>query len=335
VGDKVRVTWLVRDLKKGTSRRYQLGFRNQPAPSGHQTVAVLPSKQAAGGLDVLIDGQLLTTYHATDGPRPFCYPIIGPTGKPMTRKFPMEKVLGESADHPHHRSFWFTFDPVNKLNFWADSAKGGAGKIVHRAFDVTVSGPVFGLIRATSDWVGPDGKKVCEDTRELRMYHVAEGRLLDFEITLRATEGPLTFGDSKEGMFAFRVADSMRVKGGKGHIVDSQGRKDAACWGKRAEWCDYYGPVDGDTVGIAIFDNPGNYGHPTFWHARDYGLFAANPFGVRAFTGDKTKDGSHTVPAGGAITFRYRILLHKGSTSEAAIPNTWTQYLNPPHLELP
>lgn len=328
---KVRITWLIRDLKKGTSRTYQIRFDAEPSPTA-QGVVVQESKEIKGGFDVLIDGALFTTYHTADVPRPFCYPVIGPTGRSITRHFPMKKLAGESTDHPHHRSFWIAFEPVNQVNFWTDSPK--SGKIMHRSFESKISGPVFGLIRASNDWVAPDGKKICEDTRELRVYRLTHGRLFDFEIIFRATEGPLTFGDSKEGMFAFRVADSMRLKGGGGHIENSRGDKDGTTWGKQAEWCDYYGPVDGDIVGIAVLDHPSNLRHPTFWHVRDYGLFAANPFGLRAFTRDKTKDGSYTVPVGSTLSFRYRVYLHRGTTAEAKIADLWTTYTHLPKVEV-
>ena len=114
---------------------------------------------------------------------------------------------------------------------------------------------------------------------------------------------------------------------GQGHIENSRGEKDGNAWGKRAEWVDYYGPVEGETVGIAIFDHPKNFRHPTYWHVRTYGLFGANPFGIHDFVKDEKADaGNHTVPSGETITFRYRVLIHKGTTSEAKIAEAWKEY---------
>jgi len=134
------------------------------------------------------------------------------------------------------------------------------------------------------------------------------------------------FGDTKEGMLGVRVASSMDVDKGSGHILNSRGEKDGDAWGKQAEWCDYYGPVDGKTVGIAIMEHPTSFRYPTYWHVRTYGLFATNPFGLNAFTNGKTADGSYTIPAGGKITFRYRILIHEGTTEEAKIAETYSKY---------
>ena len=153
---------------------------------------------------------------------------------------------------------------------------------------------------------------------------------MDFEITLHASNGDLTFGDTKEGMLAVRLAESMRLNGkiGKGHIVNSSGIRDGETWGKRANWCDYYGPVGGKTVGIAMFDHPQNPRHPTWWHVRDYGLFAANPFGQHDFEGlaDKAA-GTLTVPSGRSITFRYRIYLHEGTAEEAEVAQKYEEFL--------
>jgi hypothetical protein len=273
-------------------------------------------KKGSDAVDVLVNGKLFTRYVFTGAPKPYCYPIIGPTGKPVTRAYPMEKVAGETSDHPHHRSLWFTFGDVNGIDFWSETPT--AGKIVHKEFEKLKDG----VTRTKNDWIAPDGKKVCEDTRELKFSQDT----IDFKITIKATDGPVKFGDTKEGMMGIRVASSMDVDKGSGHILNSRGDKDGDAWGKQAEWCDYYGPVDGKTVGIAIMDHPSSFRYPTYWHVRTYGLFAANPFGLNAFTNGKTADGSYTIPAGGKITFRYRILLHEGTTEEAKIAEAYSKY---------
>ncbi len=298
------------------------GFAKPGSASG---VKLIKGNEA---VDVIIDGNLFTRYVFSGTPKPYCYPLIGPTGKPVTRDYPMKEVAGETRDHPHHRSLWFTFGNVNGVDFWTESPK--TGKIVHRKFDKVVGGPVFGCIRATNDWIGTDGKKVCEDTREIRIYRTTDGRVMDFDIRIRASEGPLTFGNTKEGMFGIRVADSMTVDKGQGHILLSTGEKDAAAWGKKADWCDYYGPVDGKTVGIAVMRKPESGAPPTYWHVRTYGLLAENPFGIRDYTGDKTKDASITIPKGGGITFKYRVYIHEGDTVQGGVADRYSAYLNPP-----
>jgi hypothetical protein len=153
---------------------------------------------------------------------------------------------------------------------------------------------------------------------------------LDFAITLFASNGPLTLGDTKEGTMAVRLAETMPLRGpaGSGHIVNSAGARDDATWGKRADWCDYYGPVEGRTVGLAIFDHPENPRHPTWWHVRDYGLFAANPFGRHDFEKLPNKTaGDLTVPAGQSVTFRYRFYLHEGNEQQANVAEKYREYV--------
>jgi hypothetical protein len=249
----------------------------------------------------------------------------------------MEKdVPGETTDHVHHRSFWVAFGIVNGVNLWAEEP--GSGRTVHRAFEAIESGPVFGRIRSLNDWVGPDGRRLMEDVRELRVYDVGPFlRMLDFEITFRATDGPVTLGDTKEGLFAFRVASTMDVKpdGTGGKIENSAGGvNESQTWGQRAAWCDYSGPVAGGLSGIAIMDHPANLRHPTWWFVRNYGLLACNPFGESAYTGNAQADGTYTIPAGQELTLRYRVVIHEGNATVGNIKALWESYATPPEVSV-
>ena len=281
-------------------------------------------------LRVEINGGLFTEYFFKDVPRPYCYPLIGPGNAPMTRNWPMKDTPGEEHDHHHHRSLWFAHGAMNGQDFWSEEK--AFGKTVHQDFLEVKSGQDVGVIKSTNNWVAADGTVVCTDERTLRIYNPgnANERVLDFDITLFASKGPLTFGDTKEGTMAVRLAETMRLKGkvSQGHIVNSAGVRDGQTWGKRADWCDYYGPVEGKTVGIAIFDHPQNPRHPTWWHVRDYGLFAANPFGQHDFESlpDKTA-GKLTVPAGKSVTFRYRFYLHEGDEEQAKVAERYKEYV--------
>lgn len=322
---EVFIVWIERPLKRGEVRRYRLVFVEPNLLKG-DGVSV---KKVDSAVEFYINGEFVTAYRYGDAPKPYFYPLIGPTGKAVTRHFPMRKdIPGESTDHLHHRSMWFTFGDVNGIDFWAERAKSGS--IQHRSFEAIEGGRVFGRVAAICDWIAPDGRRVVEDRRELTIYCVNGARLLDFNVTLNARYEDVKFGDTKEGMFGLRVACSMRVEGGGGHIVNSCGDKDATAWGKRAEWCDYYGSVDGDTVGIAVFDHPQNFRHPAYWHVRTYGLFAVNPFGMRSFTG--VGDGSYTLRKGTSLTFRYRVFIHMGDTQAANVASAYLAYAQPPSI---
>lgn len=278
-------------------------------------------------LRVTINGKLFTEYNYRDVPRPFFYPVIGPTGAPVIRHWPMKDINPDEAkDHVHHRSLWFTHGDVNKHDFWGEGDK--SGKIIHDKFLKVSSGPQVGEIISTNKWVARDGKVVCTDTRTHKFYNVPDGQMMDFEVTIRASEGEVVLGDTKEGSMAIRLAPTMRLKGkvGKGHIINSEGDTDDNAWGKRARWCDYYGPVEGQVVGVAIFDHPSNPKYPTWWHVRDYGLFAVNPFGVHDFEKKPAGTGDIKILAGESLTFKYRFYFHKGDDKQGKVAEHYSEY---------
>ncbi|HKX63538.1 MAG TPA: PmoA family protein, partial [Verrucomicrobiae bacterium] len=208
-----------------------------------------------------------------------------------------------------------------------------AGRIVHDKFLEVKSGRDSGVIRSANKWIAPDGEVTLTDEQTFRVFSRPNSeRLFDFEITLKAPAGQeVVLGDTKEGTMAVRINEEMRLTRGKnkpglGHIVQSTGVMDQTTWGKRAEWCDYYGPVAGKTVGLAIFDHSSNPKHPTWWHVRDYGLFAANPFGVHDFEKKPPGAGDITIPAGGTVTFRYRFYIHEGDTKAARVAERYQEY---------
>lgn len=293
--------------------------------------------QQAGKLRVEINGELFTEYNYEDAPRPYFYPILGFGGRGLTRNYPMKLVEGEDQDHKHHRGLWYGHRMVNGFSFWEETGK--EGKIAHDAFLEVKSGRDLGIIKERNKWLSPDGKEVCREERTIRIQHRGAERLLDFDITINASNGEVVFGDDKDGAMSIRVAESMRLthrrekgekkaKPGEGHIVLSTGVQDAETWGKQAAWCDYYGPVDGKIVGVAIFDHPSNPRHPTWWHVRDYGLFAANPFGKHNFEKLADKNaGNLVIPAGKSVTFRYRFFWHEGDEKQGKVAEEYQKYI--------
>ena len=305
-----------------------------------------------------IDGELFTEYwfqmnqhpalvtdrsgNITTNPtrHTYFYPLVGPGGVNMTRSWPIRNdVPGEEKDHQHHRSLWFSHGAVNGVDFWAETPK--AGKIQHDQFIEVKSGKDEGVLKSTCKWVAPDNKVVCTDERTVRVYHRPKNeRMFDFEITIKApADRDVLFGDTKEGTMAVRVNEQMRVTRGRntagtGHIVLAGGARDdgparsggAKTWGKRGEWCDYWGQIDGKTVGIAIFDHPSNPVHPTYWHVRDYGLFAANPFGIHDFEKKEPGAGNLNIPAGKSVTFKYRFYIHEGDEKQAKVAERYKEY---------
>jgi hypothetical protein len=288
---------------------------------------------------VEIAGELFTEYVFTGANRPYLHPVRAADGTPMTRDFPMKRQTGEDEDHPHHRSLWFAHSDVNGVDFWNEDNAGSPrpkGKIVHDALLEANSGGV-GLIRARNRWVAPDGRVYCTDDRTIRFAGDANQRTIDFEVILRApSDAPVDFNDDKDGVLALRLAPwlnmprgkaARKFTGGQGQIVNAKGDRDASAWGKRAEWCDFHAERNGRVYGVAIFNHPQNLRHPTWWHARDYGLFAANPFGWADFDRTAKPDaGNYRIPAGGSLTLRYRVLLHSGDEKTALLAEHYAEY---------
>ncbi|MDR2705421.1 MAG: PmoA family protein [Planctomycetaceae bacterium] len=294
--------------------------------------AELTLKRTDQGYDIHIDGQLFAGYVTDFKGTPIIYPILGPTGKKMTRDFPMleRKDQTEAKDHPHHRSLWFTHGNVNGLDFWALEKQ----KIVHRKFVKTEIDHNTALLVTENDWLDKENQPVCSDVRTFRFGVLGETRYIDFDVTVTAVQDSVVFGDTKEGTLGLRVAGTMDLIAKKrnsnsdwgGHIVNAEGIKDNNTWAKRSDWVDYYGPVEGETLGIAVLNHPSSFRYPTYWHVRDYGLFAANPFGVHDFEGKTEKIGEHKMRKGESFTLRYRILFHKGDAESAGIAEIFKQY---------
>ncbi|MHB8898664.1 MAG: DUF6807 domain-containing protein [Thermoguttaceae bacterium] len=307
-----------------------------PPAAGADTTAQPADQVTIEQLDdrcrVRIGGELFTEYVFRGYEKPILYPVIGPHGIGMTRNFPMrDDVPGEAHDHPHHKSLWFGHRPINGLDFWSIFPE--AGQCVHdRLLDVQ-SGGKRGVIRATTRWVH-QGKVRFTDTRTLAFEALGSARAIDWQITIEAGQGPVTFGDSKEGTMAIRTHPNLQldndpahgVTTANGQALNSEGVTGREVWGKRADWIDYWATIEGKVVGIAIFDHPANPRHPTHWMARQYGYIGANPFGLNAFEGKPLGTGDMTIPAGQQVTFRYRFLFHEGTPQEAQIAQRYAEY---------
>lgn len=287
---------------------------------------------------VEIDGKLFTEYRFVGAPKPCLYPILDTDGTSYTRHWPMKKVDGEVHDHDWHRSVWFAHGLVNGHDFWRELSDNSTGRIEHQEILSSESGAV-GELRVRNHWIAANNEIICSDTTRYRFERVEAGYVLDLEVTLQATHGDVVFGDTEEGALGVRINEGIRLmvgkgkdrKRGTGRIINANGDTDRGAWGKRAPWCDYNGTVDGKHIGIAIFDHPENPSHPTWWHVRDYGLFAANPFGKHDF--EKLKDqpnvGDITVPAGGELVLRYRLFFHHGDEKSAQVNKHYADYAAP------
>ena len=322
------LTWIVDDLEPGASRRYEATLSD--APRGE----VVALEESDGRLDVTIEGSLFTSYHyGGQWHRPFLHPVIGPYGDPVTRGYPLVRdVPGESSDHVWHRGLFSAYGEVNGVDNWTEGE--GRGHTVHHRFEALEGGPVYARAVALGRWTTPDRRAaILDERREMRFYRLPQANLVDLDLTLAAREEDVLFGDTKEGGFiSLRVASTMDVTRG-GRMENSLGGvNEGDLWGKRAAWCDYSGPVNGRTVGVAIFDHPRSFRHPTYWHARDYGLLTTNPIAVSTFEGGPS--GEHLLPSGESLTFSYRVYVHRGWASEAGVAEQGRLYAHPPSVSV-
>jgi hypothetical protein len=283
----------------------------------------------AGRIQVEIDGKPYTTFYlAPGGNKPYVYPLSTASGIVVTRHFPMETFPGETKDHPHHRGMFFSHGDVNGFNFWATEPgtnSAGSGRMILKKILDATGGQKSGTVSAAFTAEDSHGEPLMTETRTITFHSDPRLRTIDYEARIDAIR-KLVFGDTKEGTFGIRLATSM-TEDKAGRMVNAEGKEtEKNVWGKRSPWVDYSGAVDGQTVGVAIFDNPANPHHPTYWHARAYGLFAANPFGARDFTGDKSQDGSMTVEPGQTVRFRYRVVIHQGDFRAANIADLYERY---------
>ena len=328
--------------------------------SNAQSVKIVEAK-GKKQLDVLVDGELFTSYvYWDDQKKPVLYPLKTSKGTIVTRGYPLEKVAGERTDHPHHISSWFNYGNINGVDFWntpPDNVKRDQGAldkfgvIKHRAVNTVKNGRGAAQLGVTMDWIMPDGSKIMQEDDQIFFRAARDLRVIDRIITLTAQDKEVVFRDSKEGALAIRVTRSLEEpskeplvftddkgnptgvpvldnKGVAGVYLSSEGKvgeKDA--WGKRAKWMTLSGNVKGEDVVIAIFDHPLNPTYPTYWHARGYGLFAANPFGAKEFTkGASTLN--YSLKPGQKATFRFRILIHSGKLTKDQTEILYSSFLN-------
>lgn len=288
--------------------------------------AALTVSRVADDVQVVAGPEPFATVRAGALPRPYVWPLLAPGGVAVTRDHPMGTRDGEQHDHPHHQSLWFAHGDVNGFDFW--HGKQHRERIVHEATRTrAVDG---GGVEVESDytWQVDDGVVVLREQRVLRFARGGDHRTVDATITLRAGAADVTFGDTKEGSFALRLHPALRVDGAvaAGTLTNSEGDVGKSAWGKRARWLHDQGPVDGASVGVAIFDHPDNLRHPTWWHARTYGLVAANPFGQHDFERKPKGTGDFLLARGRTLRLRYRVVVHRGAWTGDRVDEAWRQW---------
>jgi hypothetical protein len=292
-------------------------------------------------IDVAVGGKPFTTY--TFDPqysKSFLQPLRDASGIVVTRGIPVGNVIPPQHEHdkalePHQRAMYFAHGDINGNSFWIEEAfnkyythsvQPKFGRMVFRKLDEVKSGAASGTLKASFDLEGEDKKPFAQETQTYTFSGDKDTRVIDCEYVITAGGQPVHFGDTKEGTFAIRLAPELDAPTGK--MFNSEGGEgESQIWGKRANWVDVDGVINGQPLGVAVFDAPDSYSHPTYWHARGYGLLAANPFGLSFFYNDPKHNGSYTLPAGESVKFRYRVLIHEGTFKDAQIVEKYGAYV--------
>jgi hypothetical protein len=306
-------------------------------------------------IDVSIGGKLFTSFCYPDSlEKPFLYPIYAANNKAITRGFPWNPQPNDPTDHPHHIGLWFNYESVNGLDFWNNSyaiaadKKKNYGWIRTQKILRTKSGKQAGVSYA-ANWTDQQNKVLLEETTDLNFSTIENDRVIE-RITKLTAIADVSFNDVKDGMLGLRVAHELElpvsetkkytdasgivtsVKANKdstvtGNYLTSEGKQGDAAWGTRGNWCMLYGKMGTDSISIVMIDHPQNPGYPTYWHARNYGLFAANPLGQKVFSNGKTVL-NYKLGKGQSVTFRYKIIIASGKNrlSNAVIEKITNQF---------
>jgi hypothetical protein len=296
-------------------------------------------------VDIFIGGKPFTSFLYPDTlEKPVLYPLHTANGTLVTRGFPIAPRAGDPTDHPHHIGIWFNFENLNGLDFWNNSyaipaSKKSAYGWIRTDRILEAKSGATGVLAYHANWTNQQKEVILEETTRFEFSGDGNQRIIDRVTTLKA-DITAVFKDAKDGMLGLRLAHELQipdaadqkftddkgnvtvVKGGtdklaNGTYLTSAGKTGNDAWSTRGVWCKVYAKMGADSVSIAIIDHPKNPNYPTFWHARGYGLFAANPLGEKIFTNGKSEK-NLTLQKGESVTFRYRVVITNGSKTISA-----------------
>ncbi len=325
---------------------------NQKAQAGKGLKIAFIKNEQEKKIDVMIDGKLFTSYCWFENVfKPVLYPVNTSAGTEITRGFPLNPRAGERNDHLHQIGIWLNYGDVDGFDFWGNGSTGlgkrslNGGVIKHLKVEKMTEGTNEAVLVTDESWLDPSGKELLSEKTEYHFIAKGSTRIIDRITSLTAIEKTVMFKDTKEGMFGIRVARQLELPSkDKAALIDAQGNPSAirassnegvtgnyrssegitgeAVWSTRAKWMDLFGTIGDEKISIIVCDHPKNQSYPTYWHARGYGLFAANPLGARDFTQGKTEL-NFNIPAGKSTTFRYRVIVNSGADLNDADINAY------------
>ncbi len=282
-----------------------------PEPKAVARVQVVPLPYGQAVFER--EGVEIARYHFGAGlERPFLYPIVGPSGRNLTR-------MGHPHDpesHSHHNSVWVSHVDVGGVDFWSDRR---LGVVRHKRIVEYVDEGETSAIVAENEWVDKDGKVLLTETRRISVKLLEDKEwLLVLDLTLNAAGQTVALGKTPFGMIGVRMAKTIGVNDGGGRIRNSEGgsNEKEILW-KQARWVDYSGAItNGVLEGITLFDHPDNRNHPSYFHVRDDGWMGAS----------LTFDGPRDIAPGTPLRLRYGLYVHNEMKPPAAIETQWRRF---------
>ncbi len=274
---------------------------------------------------VVVRGEPFTSYHfGPERSKPILFPVRAPGGRIVNRLYPLrEDGSDEEKDHPHQESLWFTYGDVEGLDFW----RGRDGVQIRQRSVLEMASGSTATLKVQLEWLDPEGHPVLQEIRRLEFGGGEDSFWIDHTSDLLAQERTVKLGETKEGMFAIRVAADFREDRGGSEYLDAFGRRGAkSIWGTRVPWVVLRGKRARAPLSIAIFDHPSTFNYPSYWHARDYGLFAANPLGRRHFVEGSVPVGFE-IRSGEKLRFRYRLSVYSAQIEKKRLDSEYQAYI--------
>ena len=307
-------------------------------------------KQGQQTVEVMVGGKYFTSFcYSEKMDKPVLFPILTASGVTVTRGFPLANRPNERTDHPHHIGLWFNYGDVNGLDFWnnsyaiKESEKPKYGTIRHQQIMDIKDGSKNGQLSVTANWIDINNKVLLKEVTLFEFSGDANRRYITRTTTLTASDQKVMFKDNKEGLLGLRLARELEIPSQKaeiftdaqgiatkvavlnndgvtGNFLSSSGLTGNDVWGTKGNWCMSFGQKNGDSISVIILDHPANPGYPSYWHARGYGLFAANPLGQEIFSNGKEKL-NFSLESGASVTFKYRVIIQNGKIPTAQLIN--------------
>ena len=296
---------------------WSFAIESKPVP----TIQAIP--QPYDQLSFQRDGVEIARYHyGKDLRRPFVFPLVGPSGRSLTR-------IGHPRDpvsHSHHNSVWVSHNSVDGLSFWDDRSKG---RIAHQRVEQLEDLGDVSWVTSLNHWVNEaDNNKVLLQERRRTAVHLLPGgeSMLVIDLQFQGKD-EVTFGKTPFGLVGVRMAKTIGVNDGGGTIRNSEGQvNEKEIFWKPAKWCDYSGPVTKDAKeGITLMDHPENPNHPTVFHVRSDGWMGSS------FTFAEPR----TLKAGEPLRLKYALYVHAEDFPRERIEGQWKAFAGMKLMDLP